>query len=262
MKLICIISHPRSGSTSLMKRLEMAGIASVLEVFHLNEHVICQHIDEGLGIGSADKLKQLIGRDTIREYALQEPLAYLDKIKAIAQENGKNTLIFKVFPGHLRDAVKLAEVISESNSIIRLRRNTLHSYISNKKAIKVGTYANVDTSGVNVDFNAEEFQNWRRNIYSFFSKVDEICTSKGIEISEYNYEELFSNDNSFLKSLYQRLAITYSDSSEYTELLKKQDHKVLASEKVTNERELLSYLKIERLEQLDSVLTVDMFEGK
>lgn len=258
MKLICIISHPRSGSTSLMKKLEVSGVASVLEIFHLNEHVICQHIDEGLGKGSADKLKQLIGRDTIREYALQEPLAYLDKIKVLAQEIGKHTVIFKVFPGHLRDVEKLAEVISVSDAMIKLRRNTLQSYISNKKAIKVGTYANVDTSGIDVDFNAEEFQNWRRNIYSFFSKVDEICKSKGIEISDYNYEELYSDDSLFMSELCDTLKLQFQQLSQVSHKLKKQDNKSLASEKVSNNNELMYWLEKNDLQLLDSVNQKDI----
>ena len=137
LKLICLISHPRSGSTALMKKIEQeTNSAAVLEIFHPHEDVICQHLNEGLGKDATEGVKASLGIKEIKPFGLTNPVSYINKLKDAALSKGNQSLLFKIFPDHLRDESKLKEVLSISDYVIVLRRNTLQSYISNKKSDK------------------------------------------------------------------------------------------------------------------------------
>ena len=259
MKLICLISHPRSGSTSLMKKIEReTKTAAVLEIFHPIEEVICQHLTEGLGEHGVSRLKDTFNISEVRNFAIENPVEYLEEIKKLSKENGKENVIFKIFPGHIKNNQKLNDIISFSQYVLFLRRNTLQSYISNKKAIAVGTYANIDTSSIKVEFSSQEFLQWRNNIYFFFNTVEDLVKKSDVPSNWFNYEELYSKDKSFVTEMYGKMDIT-SSSSNSTDVMRKQDTSSFARQKVNNPDTLMSYLRENKLEALDEVTSIDKF---
>lgn len=260
MKLICLISHPRSGSTSLMKKIQQeSNTSAVLEIFHPNEDVINQHLDEGLGKGGSHRVKEKLSIENIRDFAVEYPVKYIEAIRSVSAENNQEAVIFKIFPGHIKNVEKLAEVISLCDSLFFLRRNTLHSYISNKKAIKVGTYANVNTSQIKVDFNGKEFLSWRESIYSFFNTVEKLLNHDKIEVLYCNYEELYSKDERFINTMYSKMRISVVNVEKSVPALRKQDNSPYAHEKISNPDDLLGFLYEYKLQELDPVSNVDIF---
>lgn len=253
------MSHPRSGSTSLMKNIEReTNSAAVLEIFHPFEDVICQHIDEGLGKGTAERIKQSLGINEIKKFALTQPVHYINILKEHALSKNNDGLLFKIFPGHITEREKLKEVISISDCLVLLKRNTLQSYISNKKAMQVGTYANVDTSGVKVRFNSKEFINWRSSIYSFFDTVSELSTELDESVATFNYEELYAPSNSNKEFLYELLDLKSRVAPKNQVPLKKQDKNTTAVGKVDNDREMMSFLIENGWEEMNSINCVDL----
>ncbi|MFZ8201879.1 hypothetical protein [Alteromonas portus] len=242
-----------------MKNIEReTNSAAVLEIFHPFEDVICQHIDEGLGKGTAERIKQSLGINEIKKFALSQPVDYINILKEHALSEKNDGLLFKIFPGHISEREKLKEVISISDCIVLLKRNTLQSYISNKKAMQVGTYANVDTSSVKVDFNSNEFINWRRSIYSFFNTVFEIANELKESVTSFNYEELYAPSDSSKESLYELLDLKSRVAQINQVVLKKQDKNTTAVGKVNNDREMVSFLIENGWEEMDSITCVDL----
>lgn len=242
-----------------MKKIEQeTNSAAVLEIFHPHEDVICQHLNEGLGKDATEGVKASLGIKEIKPFGLTNPVSYINKLKDAALSKGNQSLLFKIFPDHLRDESKLKEVLSISDYVIVLRRNTLQSYISNKKAIKVGTYANVDTSDIKVDFDSNEFISWRRNIYSFFDSVCSICSEVGKEISSFNYEDLYFGEDSNMDFLYDSIMLDVKQPSKVKNILRKQDNNKTATGKVNNEKEMMSFLLDKGWQTMDSVIEADL----
>lgn len=250
MKKVCFIAHPRSGSTSLMKSIEnLSRALCVLEAFHTSETVIKQHLNGAIGANKAleDELGIQPSFSTYREYSQALPKEYLSALTKLALSNEKELLLFKVFPGHLGDDRILQQVLENSDIIIKLRRNSLHSYLSDLKAIKVGAYANVDTTNVKVEFIASAFENWRSGISSFFSRVDTMCEQIEKTHSLYHYEDIYGDNFSKLIQLLNELGIN-SDQPAFSTQIVKQDKNTFATEKVTNPLFLTKYLSEHQIE--------------
>ena len=241
-----------------MKKIEQeTNSAAVLEIFHPNEDVICQHLDEGLGNGAADNLKRALDLKEIKSFALEHPIEYLKYIKEAASRNKKDAVMFKIFPNHIKSEEKLRSVLYFSEILLMLRRNTLQSYISNKKAIKVGTYANVDTSGLRVQFCAKEFFSWRKNIHNFFNSVLELSEVHKNPVESFNYEELYSNEKQYFNSLFDILGVKSINDVTVSSVLRKQDNSETAEEKVVNSAEMIRELDKLGLSDLNSVFSID-----
>mgnify|MGYP001169141677 CR=1 FL=1 len=258
VKLICFISHPRSGSTSLLKTIEaVTKSSSVLEIFHTSEDVIKQHVDEGLGAGSAESILKKSNYNSLSEFSKQDPLKYLNDLKEFALNNGSESLIFKIFPGHIKTDENLNLVLDECEHIFFLRRNTLHSYISNQKAISVGTYANVDTSGISIEFNAEQYNEWKKNIYRFFSTVKSLLEARNKDFSILDYEKVYQNKKDSLGKIINQVNLLPTSELEISSKLNKQDSKELATDKVANANQLQEYLKVNDVEFINNCWQVE-----
>lgn len=258
IKLTCFISHPRSGSTSLLKSIEsVSNSCTVLEIFHTSEDVIKQHIDEGLGAGSAESILNNSKFNSLSELAKQAPLKYINDLKVLAQKIGYESLIFKIFPGHIRSKENLTLVLDECDNLFFLRRNTLHSYISNQKAINVGTYANVDTSDISIEFKTEQYNEWRENIYRFFSNVQGLLKARNKEFSILDYEVIYLNTKDNLEMIISQINLHPVSEIEISSKINKQDSKELATEKVVNAKELQKYLELNDIELINNCWEIE-----
>lgn len=128
-KYFVVIAHARSGSTLLCRKLEQFAQAAVyLEIFHPRLEVIKRHLGEHAETicdrtpGTTDVEK--------RAFLATHPGEF---IETLAAESPTPTLVFKIFPGHLKPP-HLRQVIMNSAGVIMLHRNLLHSHISNKIA--------------------------------------------------------------------------------------------------------------------------------
>ena len=258
MKIICLVSHPRSGSTSLINKIAKNTRSSgVLEIFHPIEEVICQHLDQGLGKGASDLLKCSLGTSDLRSFSQTNLKCYLNEVASIAGKNGSSSLVFKIFPGHLKDESNLTELFSLTNKVFYLRRNTLHSYISNQKAIKVGTYANVDTSDVFIEFIEKEYIQWKNGIDRFFSHTAKILENLKISYKFFDYEKLYESDDLDISKLAEHLELPIDQSRRLDYSLRKQDSRNLATEKISNPENLIRFLNKYEIIDLNESSCID-----
>lgn len=256
MSRICIVSHPRSGSTSFIRALcKNSEIYSAYEMFHMNEDVVKEHLLHCLSkeqIQSIEDQALESGHSSLKEFYLQEPLKYLDKVDELADHEN---FIFKIFPHHIKGKENLHKVLSSCDAVIFLLRNTLHSCISNQVAVSVGTYANVDTSNVSINFDEFEFIRWHNHILDFFSEVEAALKDQNMPVLTLDYENIYlkTDINLSVKNILDELGLPAKNSDSEKGLLKKQDLRNLASEKVSNCEELKRFLEENHLTRLDDV---------
>lgn len=258
MSRICLVSHPRSGSTSLLRTLaKKAEVSSAYEMFHMNEEVVLEHLKHALSDENIEIIKEKsseLGFDSLKEFYQNDSLKYLDLVHSLAESND---FIFKIFPYHIKSEENLKKIINSCDFVIFLSRNSLHSCISNQVAQQVGTYANVDTSAVTVDFDEEEFISWHNNIINFIENVENKVDEANGESLKYTYEDIFCSNSidQKVESLIAKLRFELRSDGSKVPLLRKQDSRGKASEKVSNPDFLKSFLDALNLSDLDDLST-------
>lgn len=256
-KSLLMVSHPRSGSTFLMRSLQNKyNVRALYEIFHTYENIVLQHIEQGLGEVQKKALEDnvLMSYDGVQDFSRKKPILYLDTIKIFLEQEH---LLYKIFPGHIKTEKNLEDLVLDSSAIVFLRRNVLHSYISNKVAEKVGTYANVDTSDIKIEFVKSEFVYWNNHIQDFFNKVEGIVASKNLSCCYLNYEEVVKNSDAYNLTM-ENIASHFGSIERFDKVskldLKKQDARLLAQHKVSNPESMLKQLSDMKLDYLDSSL--------
>ena len=262
MARICLVSHPRSGSTSLLRTLaKKAEVSAAYEMFHMNEEVVLEHLKHALSDENIETIKEKsseLGFDSLKEFYQTDSLKYLELIHSLAESDD---FIFKIFPYHMKEGENFEKIISSCDLVIFLSRNSLHSCISNQVAIKVGTYANVDTSDVSVEFDEEEFKRWHNHIVDFFEYTEAITKKCNVRYVMVSYESMFLGEalDDKVQSIINLASLNYRESEVNPPVLKKQDTRQLAIEKVKNPSELISFLEREELKNLNAVTTSTPF---
>jgi len=245
---ILIAAHARSGSTYLCRLLEqIRQIKVYFEIFHFQLDVIEQHLK-----GDYRRIAEIL--DLSEDPAVARP-QIVDQaakyIQTLAQLNPERTLAFKVFPGHL-PANKLKPILCGAELLILLRRNSLHSYISNLIATKTNHWGWHDTSENKVQFDPAKFDQHRGNISGFNNFVRDVAESEGVKFLTLDYETLAYGDllpTAMADVLSAQLDKVFTCAPrEHTS--RKQDKRVDALQKVSNPPDMLKHLRKRDLERL------------
>jgi LPS sulfotransferase NodH len=194
---LLIAAHPRSGSTYLCHLLgQFEQTEVLLEIFHTNPNVIKQHLKEAypkvikkLGLSGSD--------ESIRNEIIAKNCQYT---KILSSFYPCKTLVYKLFPGHL--PLKHMQVqIKNSRFVLLLKRNLLHSYISDDIATTTQKWSKADTTSKLATFAQEKFIQHVFRTQHFYTNVENIAKKQGKKIVVINYEDLIKS-----KTPYQYLS--------------------------------------------------------
>ena len=244
-KTIFIAAHPRSGSTYFCRLLgDVLGTQVYLEIFHQQHSVIVQHL-RGRYPAIAEKLQLPSDEVQARHQLIRRNSEYLT---ALQQFNPNNVLAFKVFPGHLGPQL-LEQVLDQSQQIVVLRRNLLHSYISDVIAGHLQKWANTDTTAEKVEFSSPGFLAHVQRTNRYYEDVIAFAKGNSISLKTMNYEEIIAAENpaDFLARTLDLPVPVNSKKQPDT----RQDKRSIASDKVTNATEMLNFLECQGLALLN-----------
>jgi hypothetical protein len=164
--------------------------------------------------------------------------------------NPERGFIFKVFLGQL-SGTHLASVVARSRGMILLRRNLVHSHISDEIAKERQLWRG-PTSTYQIQFNRAVFITYCKYVVGFVSASAEVARKSGVPWTECWYDEIA--DPEFgpqkVRSMMDSLGIEprspdTHDPRKAASLFhtpERQDHRQLASSKVSNPNELLATL--------------------
>lgn len=240
MKIVTVVSYPRTGSTLLIRHARHCGITSLLEIFHPNELVARKHIE---GDGAIPALQDLAS-DYSRSAVLADFPSFLAKLRGSAISD---LLVFKVFPGHLPER-ELQYLISESEAVVFHTRNRLHSFISNCFAEGLQSWGGNDTSDMLATFDSKEFLKYLHQLDLFLSKAHRMAIEERKMFLFSSYEDFLRCDSpDTQQNLAARLFSSAAGSrlepkSEPSELPRKQDLRTDAFSKVANKEALREFL--------------------
>jgi hypothetical protein len=211
------------------------------EVFHFNHSEIVRHLH-----GDYPQIEQQLqlpaDEAQARRTMVQGNHEYLAALQKI---NEDKILAFKVFPHHL-PTEHLRQVLSESRTIVVLRRNLLHSYLSGVIAINIQKWSSVDTSQEKVVFSSDDFCAHVSKILDYYYSVVEYANNKQIRIVYIDYEQLATmlDPLVFLTSLLSDcLGGQVLCSCDGSVSINRQDKRNDAASKVVNADEMLGFLK-------------------
>jgi hypothetical protein len=247
MKIISVISYPRTGSSLLLEMIGCYKITALLEIFHANPLVAKKHLARDPLLQSTPGFIE----GYTREVAARDPVALIDTITQIKSES--NALMFKIFPGHL-PAQAMAQVIAKSDILLIHSRNRIHSFISDVIATRLGSWARTATDTHYVDFCSRSFIFYSRHVHDFLTSAISLAIDSSTPIAFSNYEMLIepssrkSAANAISAMLLGSKHVATSSSGR---LPRRQDNRLLASQKVTNPDQLLDFLGQRNLLALD-----------
>lgn len=165
-----IFSHPRSGSTLLIRIINNLGFANFVEVFHPNEEVFLNYAQKFV----PDQIDLAKIPFQERRTKPWEFIAALTKISCIDETSD---YVFKTFVGHLKP-FHLFSDDNPADTFFVHERSLLHSYASDLVAKKLKSWGNVDTTSMIIDFNFNEFKSYFKLHYNYLYKAKAFCKQK------------------------------------------------------------------------------------
>lgn len=250
MSFIPIISYPRTGSSYLINVLDkFDNITYLMEPFHPDEQVVYQHLKHRLGgLFEPFYYDVLLQFSSLNEFSRTEPVKFLLAIQTMLKAE---YLTFKIFPEHLSSS-KILEVISLSQAVIFNERNVLQSFISNEIASKSGVYAKIDTSAELISFEESRFLWWKNYTSSHLTSVKSQLVNITTSSFTIHYEDVIDEAKAFNKLKLALLSegIKVSFSNEKKVYMKRQDSRLLPSEKVLNPKTMVNVMKKHNLSYL------------
>jgi hypothetical protein len=143
--------------------------------------------------------------------------------------------LFKIFPAHLTEPQR-AQVIANANAVIILRRNLLHSFISDQIATESGAYSNKDSSDCKIEFKPNMFVTWAGRVSAFLQRSVQQANDYGVEVIELFYEDFVQQPGLQLMPVLNKLGLSVGGEFNANNTgMKKQDSRISAFEKVLNE---------------------------
>lgn len=230
-----------------MHRMKCSNATVLLEIFHPNPLVAKNHLEGDRVLKSMPDFIQ----GYTREAVVQDPLALIDAIARIKLET--NALIFKIFPGHLPDQA-LAKVIARSDTILIHSRNRIHSFISDVIATRISSWSGTLTNDQYVNFRPDSFKFYSRRVHDFLLYAINLAIDSKANILFSDYEKIIDPSsretvvNAILSKLLGSKDVAINSS---VWLPRRQDERVLASQKVVNSDQLLEFLGQYNLVALD-----------
>lgn len=242
MKVVTIISYPRTGSSLLIHQARSLPLCALLEIFHPDESVAREHlVNNPYGSCFTDLSHQYVRNDVIGNVS-----TFLERL---IERSPSDVLVFKVFPGHLPPAA-LECLIAQSSAILIHTRNRLHSYISNTIAGQLKSWGGINTSHSSILFQHEDFLRYLAVVQEFLSVSMTYAVDHSTPILFSSFERLSENDDSEVQLRHVAQIFSHVTGRLLEPLLtsrdlpRRQDGRSLAIDKVSNPAELNEFLEM------------------
>jgi len=252
MNSIFIAAHARSGSTFLCRLMEkIKEVRVYLEIFHYHYDIIDYHLQGDLSVIS-EKMSLPADKKKARSELV---FRYLEFVGLLEQINPGKVIAFKVFPKHLPDKV-LADFVRENRFIVLLRRNLLHSYISDVISVKIQEWGTVDTSQEKIEFSPTDFAAHVRGVMNYYRKINLLSEKSRQKLVTLDYETLTTSIDpvQLISSMLSDCLGFGVETNTGTVEISRQDKRTRASDKVLNVGEMTDYLERFGLSILDDGL--------
>lgn len=162
MDAICLIAAPRTGTNHLCEVLKNFGdLASYPELFEPQGA-------RGIDASSWPLLRRLTGvdfadqRDTrLAAFIHEQPSAWLDALEIAARGDGKRVMGFKLCRHHLPLETIERQIMPRTGTrVMMVVRRQIDSYVSWRKAVELGKWHGVDTTGIRLELDPDKFTEW------------------------------------------------------------------------------------------------------
>jgi hypothetical protein len=159
---ICLIAAPRTGTNHLCEVLKnFPDLASYLEVFE-NDGA------HGIDPVTWPLLRRLTGveftnhRDPrLIAFTHEHPGRWLDALEEAAAAAGKRLMSFKIFRHNLPIEPIEREIMPRPGMrVMMVLRKQIDSYVSWRKAVELGKWQGIDTTGMRITLDADRFTEW------------------------------------------------------------------------------------------------------
>jgi hypothetical protein len=159
---VCVITAPRAGTAHLGEVLRNVDDLAVFGDL----------LQPARGAGIAENqlpvLRQATGIDfaNLRDPRLtalvaERPGTWLDAIETVTREQGKRLYMFRLMPGQAPLDVIDSEVVPRPGlRIVVAVRRQVDAYVSWRKAVELGRWAGVDTTGMRIMLDSDHFEAW------------------------------------------------------------------------------------------------------
>jgi len=253
MRIVTIVSYPRTGSSLLLRLIRPLGVCALLEIFHPLEAVAKQHI--------ADKFYGNTFHEVAANYDRNEVIAdiddFLDTILDAGRCLNSQIITFKIFPGHLHSD-SLDRLLRRSSAVLFHSRNKLHSYISDLIATDIQCWGTRNTSDIYPEFDAVSFLSYLKMTHGYLSNAYSLATDRRLPMLFSSYEGLRSLDNTSCQQFYVAEIFSHILGKDISPLSKpinlpiQQDQRSMATEKISNSQSLDKFLQNHNAEELNS----------
>ena len=166
-KLIVILSLARSGSSNLVKLFKnFKYIDHNTEVFNPDLKFSFNNIK------NRDKLRIKYGNN-YKNFIIENCL-YEECLKLIIDSSNKKFIVIKILDYQV-PFEQIIKIINISYKVLFLeRKNILDRYISIKKANMIQEWAHVDTTNINIVFNQEDYNKFKKHHITINDKFKEL----------------------------------------------------------------------------------------
>lgn len=198
---ICCLSMGRTGTNYLCSLLDnVDNIVSMREIFSYDKCYIPEYIENKV----KDKLN-IISNEELVQYAHNYAADFMRLLRSIKEENKKDYMFYKIFLASWQINVgQLERVFFRNKSIcfIFMTRNILNTFISLRKAQKLGKWNMCDTSDVKINFDANEFMKFYALYTSLYRVINNLSQKYNKKILIVPYEEFIKYDTDKERLLY------------------------------------------------------------
>jgi hypothetical protein len=250
MKVVSIISYPRTGSSLLIHQARSLPMCALLEIFHPDESVARKHLSSHPYGDQFSRLASAYNRHDI----LNDIPAFIEELRSCCPND---ILTFKIFPGHLH-SVSLEQLIRESSAVLVHTRNRLHSFISDLIAGELGKWGGVNTTTKTIYFKEEEFQRYLKITQDFLSCSIDYAIDQKKSILFSSFEDLKGfhcpeEQLHYVGDIFSHVTgHTLRPLHESRDLPRQQDERSYASDKVVNTIDLTKFMSTHQAQALDS----------
>jgi hypothetical protein len=159
---ICLIAAPRTGTNHLCEVLKnFPDLAPYGGLF-------APEGPHGIDQESWPLLRQLTGieftnlRDRkLADFVHEHPTAWLDAVSEVATASRKRVLSFKINRDDLPIEVMEREILARPGlRMMTVVRRQVDSYVSWRKAVELGRWRDIDTTGMRLKLDADRFEDW------------------------------------------------------------------------------------------------------
>ena len=136
--------------------------------------------------------------------------------------------------------------MEQSAGVLILHRNLLHSFLSHEIAMQAQKWVNEDTSDQKVLFEPRRFTGYIRFVTGFYDRIETLLRDRRIPRTDILYEDILKHPEDIenrLSAALSRVGAELRSEPGKTAKLRRQDRRPMASDKVRNPDEMLSFLR-------------------